>query len=79
MDMSLFPEHHRAFVLSGVVRNIRQGIAIRFAGLEGRTLKLIVQQTKPCPSVSPIPHPELKARARKAFVDLPYDLSLETE
>lgn len=76
MDMSQFPEHHRAYVLSGVVRNNRQGIAIRFNGLEGSTLKLIVQQTA---GNTEIPHPELKARAREAFVDLPYELSLEAE
>lgn len=75
MDMNLFPEHHRAFVLSGVVRNIRQGIAIRFAGLQGNTLRLIVQRMETGPA---LPDSELKAKARAAFGELPYELMLET-
>lgn len=76
MDMSQFPEHHRAYVLSGVVRNNRQGIAVRFNGLEGKTLRLTVHCAN---GHSQLPHPELKAKARAAFSDLPYDLRLEAE
>jgi hypothetical protein len=77
MDISQFPEHHRAFVLSGIVRNNRNGIAIRGGELENGVLKLTVQQAG---LQSPLLAPsELEQRARAAFVDLPYDLRILTQ
>jgi hypothetical protein len=73
MDISQFPEHHRAYVLSGIVRNNRNGIAIRSGELDGAVLKVTIQQAAGSPLVSPA---ELKERARVAFGDLPYDLSI---
>jgi len=76
MDISQFPEHHRAYVLSGIVRNNRNGIAIRSGELDGAVLRVTIQQTTGGPLVSPA---ELKERARNAFRDLPYDLSIRME
>lgn len=76
MDISQFPEHHRAFVLSGIVRNNRDGIAICSGELDGSVLKVTIQQTVGRPSVSPA---ELEKRARAAFAELPYDLAISME
>lgn len=76
MDISQFPEHHRAFVLSGIVRNNRNGIAVRFGSLKGKLLRLIVRPADPR---QPLPPHELEARARAAFEDLPYELSIQAE
>lgn len=76
MDISQFPEHHRAFVLSGIVRNNRNGIAIRCGEFDGSVLKVTIQQTVGGPT---LPASELEARARAAFRDLPYDLSIALE
>ncbi len=76
MDISQFPEHHRAFVLSGIVRNNREGIAIRSGEFDGSVLKVTVQQAVGGPA---LPAAELEARARAAFAELPYDLFISTE
>ena len=76
MDISQFPEHHRAFILSGIVRNNRDGIAIRSGELEGSVLKVTIQQAAGSPSLPPA---ELEKRARAAFSELPYDLSISLE
>lgn len=76
MDISQFPEHHRAFVLSGIVRNNREGIAIRSGELEGAVLKVTIRRTAGSPSLPP---GELEQRARAAFGDLPYDLAISME
>lgn len=76
MNFSQFPEHHRAFVLSGVVRNNRNGIAISNGVLEGTVLNLTVRQVKGQTFLS---ETELKASARAAFGELPYELVIKTE
>ena len=76
MDISLFPEHHRAYILSGVVRNNRNGIAVRLGGLEGKMLRLFVRQSRPEPA---LPAEELVQRARSAFEDVPYELRIYAE
>lgn len=76
MDISKFPEHHRAFVLSGVVRNNRNGIAVKIGELKGKMLRLIVRQAD---KSIPLPAEELEQRARAAFEDLPYELSIQAE
>lgn len=74
MDLSQFPERFRAHVLSGIVRNSRKGIAIRFGELEGSILPLSVRQEALQPEILP-PH-ELERMARLAFARLPYDLRI---
>ncbi|MEM6771469.1 MAG: hypothetical protein AAF597_12880 [Bacteroidota bacterium] len=76
MDISQFPEHHRAFVLSGIVRNNRNGIAIRSGELEGSVLKVTIQRAEGRPSIPPA---EMEEQARAAFGDLPYDLAIMLE
>jgi len=76
MDISQFPEHHRAYILSGVVRNNRNGISVKFGELKGSILRLIVRQQD---KRSPLPAAELAARARAAFADAPYDVMIDAE
>ncbi|MFK8163602.1 MAG: hypothetical protein AB8H12_14225 [Lewinella sp.] len=75
MDLSQFPEHFRAHVLSCIIRNNRKGIAIRFGKLEGQVLPLSVRQEPLQPEALP-PH-ELENVARLAFSHLPYDLRIQ--
>lgn len=75
MDLSQFPERFRAHVLSGIVRNSRQGIAIRFGKLEGEVLPLSVRQE--CVARGTLLPQELEQLARKSFANLPYDLQIK--
>jgi len=75
MDLSQFPERFRARVLSGIVRNSRLGIAIRFGKLEGEVLPLSVRQEATAPDrMQPS---QLEEVARSAFNGLPYDLRIQ--
>ncbi len=74
MNISQFPERFRARVLSGIVRNSRLGIAIRFGELEGKVLPLSVRQEPTASERLPAAH--LEKAARSAFNDLPYDLRI---
>lgn len=75
MDLSQFPEHFRALVLSGIVRNSRRGIAIRFGKLEGQVLPLLVRQE--CLKQGELLPHELEQVARTTFSNLPYDLQIK--
>lgn len=75
MDISQFPERFRARVLSGIVRNSRLGIAIRFGELEGEVLPLSVRQ-EPTSRKRMLPS-QLEEVARTAFSGLPYDLRIQ--
>ncbi len=75
MDLSQFPERFRARVLSGIVRNSRLGIAIRFGKLEGEVLPLSVHQEPTSHERLPASH--LEEAARSAFNGLPYDLRIQ--
>lgn len=75
MDISQFPERFRAKVLSGIVRNRRLGIAIRFGKLEGQVLPLSVRQENATPE--PMQPAQLEEVARTAFNELPYDLRIQ--
>lgn len=77
MNLSQFPERYRAQVLSGIVRNHRAGIAVRFGDLEGRVLPLTVRRDKP--TAAALPPTELEQLARSAFGDLPYELVVYLE
>ena len=74
MDLSQFPERVRAHVLSGIVRNSRKGIAIRFGEIKDGILPLSIRQE---PVSSPVLAPgELETLARTTFANLPYDLRI---
>jgi hypothetical protein len=75
MNLTQFPERFRARVLSGIVRNSRLGIAIRFGELEGEVLPLSVEQA--CKTSERLPAAKLKEVARSAFDGLPYDLRIQ--
>ncbi len=74
MDFSQFPERVRAHVLSGIVRNSRRGIAIRFGKIQDGVLPLSIRQEKvSSPALAP---GELELLARRTFANLPYDLRI---
>ncbi len=74
MDLSQFPERVRAHVLSGIIRNSRRGIAIRFGKLKDGVLPLSIrQEAVATPALAPV---ELENLARTTFASLPYDLQI---
>jgi len=75
MDISQFPEHFRAHVLSGIVRSSRAGISIRFGKLEGKVLPVMIKQVLDGSQTQLLPE-ELEYRARTTFSKLPYEFRI---